>query len=1020
MSMYGLLTAVFSLLAAIHVDVAPDQPLPYTYVDDPIILEVSADEDVMATVQMELVAAGSERRYTLSEQAVALRKRGTAWVAFPDAPSERGFYTVLWRIQHEQGTESGHHILARIDRPPKEKLGYVAVDGFGSLPNGWIALHHCGIAQVRLPGNTENCSALVSEAVQRGFTPIVQISLKQDPPSHEALSALFNAGQGRIVRLDVSAAEADVKRTASFVQAVRALAPATEVALEVQSAEGAQAVLDALMSMNAAYQLPAPLSLLVNDDKISLIPAFRRQLYRNGIEGAKVYCVISRPFTPTLSPVFRALAQGASGCVIPTSWLYDDTLNLGFALVAGLAHRFPSFERAFFLPKKGEAATANGVFFPDAPSWSLVLFKEATKQEFVLDCQNISNLLITDAFNNVQSELTKKTEDANAGLTLSLEDSPIYVSGIGGKLPATVAAQTFAERCNEILSNEIFRNYLPPTLIEAVQQLSANLGKDDARQAFFLILRMFPELEQGWHAGKIPRGVAIDAQAILTDLLLAFGVLEQERGATLLEPLQDILLRCDEFQSLYLTGFAGTQQEAMRGDWILATVRKLKTSAERSAESGLKTQGIITAAIAEWRARSLEATMTPPKLLAAVEKSIARGEIPVMANLPGGTSGSVLGGTNAAGTRAKVHKVVAGDTLSSVAKKYGLKTQELLQWNQLKPNQTLRIGQELIVAQEVGAPTTVSPSKPSETVPQGTKSNTPEAASSPQEAQSVATETKTTAAPVAPTPRQGEIKKHTVASGENPWIIARKYNIRVEDLLSWNNLSRKQRLQVGQQLIVSPQTSAEPTSSVPESPKNETPSPSPPPVENEKKAEQNLGSEAQTKDSEPVEKPEPAAPTATEEEAKAAPSETHEPNRKEDVEKIIHTVQRGETTFSIAEKYGVPEADFRKWNGIRAGAQLKAGKQYIVYISKGKAATPGKGEQKSAAERRSDEKTNTSVDEKKKIIHTVAKGDNPYTIAKKYGVSLEDFLRWNNLTEKSRLQIGEKYVIYPPEEKGKQ
>ena len=41
----------------------------------------------------------------------------------------------------------------------------------------------------------------------------------------------------------------------------------------------------------------------------------------------------------------------------------------------------------------------------------------------------------------------------------------------------------------------------------------------------------------------------------------------------------------------------------------------------------------------------------------------------------------------------------------------------------------------------------------------------------------------------------------------------------------------------------------------------------------------------------------------------------------------------------------------------------------------------------------------------------MVKGDNPYGIAKKYGVPLDDLLKWNNMTPKSRINIGDKIII---------
>jgi LysM repeat protein len=40
-------------------------------------------------------------------------------------------------------------------------------------------------------------------------------------------------------------------------------------------------------------------------------------------------------------------------------------------------------------------------------------------------------------------------------------------------------------------------------------------------------------------------------------------------------------------------------------------------------------------------------------------------------------------------------------------------------------------------------------------------------------------------------------------------------------------------------------------------------------------------------------------------------------------------------------------------------------------------------------------------------VYTVAKGDNPYNIAKKFGVSYQDLLKVNNIEDPTKLQIGQ-------------
>ncbi|MEX1117337.1 MAG: LysM domain-containing protein, partial [Terrimicrobiaceae bacterium] len=46
--------------------------------------------------------------------------------------------------------------------------------------------------------------------------------------------------------------------------------------------------------------------------------------------------------------------------------------------------------------------------------------------------------------------------------------------------------------------------------------------------------------------------------------------------------------------------------------------------------------------------------------------------------------------------------------------------------------------------------------------------------------------------------------------------------------------------------------------------------------------------------------------------------------------------------------------------------------------------------------------------------YTVAKGDNPYSIAKRYHVSYQDLLAINNIEDPTKIQIGQKLKIPKP------
>lgn len=139
-------------------------------------------------------------------------------------------------------------------------------------------------------------------------------------------------------------------------------------------------------------------------------------------------------------------------------------------------------------------------------------------------------------------------------------------------------------------------------------------------------------------------------------------------------------------------------------------------------------------------------------------------------------------------SNAKVHQVQAGETLYAISRKYGISVEDLKAWNGLTDPVTLDIGQELRLTSAAG--TRPNPS----TTP--TDNRQP---------------TTTTAG------------YHTVAAGETLYAISRKYNVTVDQLKSWNNLTGND-VKVGQSLAVA---AATPTVATPIStPKPVVPKPS--------------------------------------------------------------------------------------------------------------------------------------------------------------------------------------------------
>ena len=103
------------------------------------------------------------------------------------------------------------------------------------------------------------------------------------------------------------------------------------------------------------------------------------------------------------------------------------------------------------------------------------------------------------------------------------------------------------------------------------------------------------------------------------------------------------------------------------------------------------------------------------------------------------------------------HKVRSGESLSVIAKRYKVSVRDLHNWNNISNPHKLRIGQTLTVFH--------SP------------------------------------VPAAATAKGGTIK-HTVRRGDSLWSISKRYKVKVNDLMRWNDLSRNAVIQPGQSIKI--------------------------------------------------------------------------------------------------------------------------------------------------------------------------------------------------------------------------
>lgn len=140
--------------------------------------------------------------------------------------------------------------------------------------------------------------------------------------------------------------------------------------------------------------------------------------------------------------------------------------------------------------------------------------------------------------------------------------------------------------------------------------------------------------------------------------------------------------------------------------------------------------------------------------------------------------------------------------------------------------------------------------------------------------------------------------------------------------------------------------------------------------------------------------------------------------------KIKYTLQSGDVLGVIAEKYDVEVEDLKYWNNISNERKIQAGKNLDIFVDNDKVAfysgnqqVQKKKELKTSVPAQLQQNTTLAVFQEvnngKKVEHIVKNGESPFTIAKKYdGVTPEDILKWNNIDDARKIQIGQKLIIH--------
>ncbi len=356
------------------------------------------------------------------------------------------------------------------------------------------------------------------------------------------------------------------------------------------------------------------------------------------------------------------------------------------------------------------------------------------------------------------------------------------------------------------------------------------------------------------------------------------------------------------------------------------------------------------------------------------------------------------------------YRVKKMDSVSQIARKFGVTPAQLKSWNSITAKNPLRAGRTLKIYKQV----TVAKKSP-----QGQKQ-------------------------MADAGLSGGGTKHSIRSGDTLWTIAQRYDMSVDELAAMNGLDSSAKIKPGQKIIVK--------------------------MAQGKTAIEASGDAAAPEAAEIVVKDEPVqgsvqpeakeSPQSTEvrEIAMAAASEAspddidlsaNDTVKKPADKKPVavtkkYTMKKGDSLGAVAKKHGVTVSDIMKWNGIknpkvvRSGQVLKikttevGSRKPEVQIKEAKKApiqktapvpqaeTVEKIEEPAAVAPVPQKEEGSPIklsdiplpEQQSRLNYKVKDGDTLWDIARRHKVTIADIQQWNNLSDPSAVKPGDSLKIH--------
>lgn len=814
--MSPLFVILLTLCSNVEVTIAPDQPFPYVYEDDPLIIEFLSDVETDIDAKLTLQASHIDEQQAIALGNMHLYANSGYWYAVHDAPRARGFYVAEITITSGGSSSSSQKSFCRIDRPAS--LNQIPVYAYcDSQENAcpFPVIHSVGIDTFRCDMDNGHLADILSNVGLFDSNLIVAMPIERAKAFSDSDVTAIQSQCDNIIRLDMSL-NTSTASAADINDIMRRIGCPAGISLVVPNATVFKEQLTQYHNLTLRHA-----TLMTYDwPDLSEITSIKRSALELGQEGWQIH-VLCPAWQPRNNDEILQFIQrflqyrsiNVSYIGVNAGTLVKDTdVQELMAYLNGLALRFDS---TAFIGQITASSNIQTPVFRNDSKWFAALWSKNSNEQISIPVAGAVSLQLSDALGND----IPLPEIVNEQITLSLGASPLYLTGTGGVVLGQAALQELSKTAESVTASETMKAALTPAVVGLIEKIANEPQGSGCRLRFFDLLRVFPRLEEDWHTKKLLPEQAIPAIALVAKLARLLCIVEEDRGERFIEPISDTIGRAAELQSLYLTGSAGSAQARKRGDWVLGEVLRLIDEAETLEQAGRKIEASAVAAIAEWRAHCLvyaaQAEQVPsaipevqPLVLPKPETqdspngedksetaenvSTTNNEEEIEQTVQSPQQPKIKDNEKTAASSTAFHTVKSGDSFYIIAKKYNISIDDLLKWNKLKKNSILRVGQKLRIAADENTQDSTT-EKPEEIQEENKGSLESNKTDETEETVKDSEENKKSAA---------KETTHIVKSGDNPYTIAKKYNVSLDDFLKWNNLKKNSVLHIGQKLII--------------------------------------------------------------------------------------------------------------------------------------------------------------------------------------------------------------------------